>query len=249
MSEDTPKSKVALGIKTSAPTTLPNLALYQPYGWDGPVVLSTQPGTNSNDMLYEGSDVYVDWAVGNDGASTPANFITCVYIDNMPAACWSANGLNGGYYTGVLDWLIDQPLSAGWHLIGLWTDVYDSVAEFDEEDNYGSEWYYWYPAGNSLNLMPYVPEGWDDPVVPASEEGPSGDPRLYADAPTYFDTAFANYGTQASASFTSCLYVDNVQKYCDRIALGCELLHCSTKITQSLFPGAAGTMSSCAWTC
>ena len=216
MSKGTPRSKAALGTKTAAPTALPNLLLYQPPGWDGPVVLSTQTGTNTSDTLYAGSNAYLDWAVSNNGADTPTTFTTCVYIDNTAAACWLSNGLGGSFYTGIEDWLVNQPLAAGWHLIGLWTDVYNDVAESNEDDNYGAQWCYWYPAGNSLNLTPYVPTGWDYAVVPKSEPGATGNRSLYADGPTYFDTAFANYGTQASASFNSCLYVDNVEQYCDR---------------------------------
>ncbi len=216
---DTLQSKAVPVDKTAAPTALPDLALYQPVGWGGSVVLSTQTGTHSNDTLYAGSNAYLDWAVSNNGGDTPASFTTCVYIDNTAAACWVSNGLSGSFYTSIQDWLVNQSLSAGWHLIGLWTDVYDNVAESNEDDNYTSLWFYWYPSSTSRNLTPYVPTGWDYPVVPASEPGAAGNRRLYADAPTYFDMAFANYGTQVAGSFLTCLYVDNVEQYCNRTAL------------------------------
>ena len=215
-------SQAGLAVQAAGAGDLPNLVMYQPPGWADFLVLSTQTGTNSNEVLFEGNAVYLDWAVVNEGADTPTSFSTCVYIDNEATVdtCWIIDGgLNLGFYTAIEDWLVNQSPAAGWHLIGLWTDVYDEVAESNEDDNYVALWFYWYPAGNSLNLTPYVPDGWDNPVVPASEPGPTGNRSLYADTPTYFDTAFANYGTQAAPEFTTCLDVDYVEQYCDRTAL------------------------------
>jgi hypothetical protein len=221
VSKGTSLSKGVLGAKSAAPTTDPNLILYKPTGWDDVVVLSTQTGTNRNDTLYEGSPAYLDWAIANEGGDTSTTFTTCVYIDNYATVdtCWTTDGLNLGFYTAIEDWVVNQSPTAGWHLIGVWTDVYNDVAESNEDDNYTSIWFYWYPTGNSLNLTPYVPDGWDYPIMPASEPGTGGNPQLYADTPTYFDISFANYGTQHAGNFATCLYIDDAEQYCHQTAL------------------------------
>lgn len=70
----------------------------------------------------------------------------------------------------------------------------------------------YFTAGS--NLKPTQPSGWDYPVVPSMQTGGSTVGTLYAYQNTYIDWAALNEGDAISASFRSCLYMDNTQASC-----------------------------------
>jgi hypothetical protein len=202
---------------TQSGETLSNLYPARPSNWtNGPIVISGQTGTTANSELRVGSDAYVDWAIYNAGGSISAPFRTCLWMDDAWLKCWTSNGLLSGYVGYVVDWNLTSVVSPqiGWHRVGIWTDADEVIGESNDDDNWWSANFYWYPSGDSINLTPYTPNGWADPVVLASAQGADADPRLYVDGSTYADVAYANYGSTATAPFDTCLYVDDVEVKC-----------------------------------
>ena len=63
-------------VTVSAKISPPNLTPYQPSGWSDKIVVSNVTGTNTDsDPLYTTDNLYVDWAVTNNGAAaTGAGF-------------------------------------------------------------------------------------------------------------------------------------------------------------------------------
>ena len=122
----------------------PNLRPHTPGGWDHPVVPSPVQGTHTVDPLCADGSTYVDWAVTGEEASTSTTFYTMLYVDDTPLQTWTIDGLDEGEYTSVEDWLLaPDSLTAGWHTLKIVADVYDDVAESNEDDNAWEQAFYW----------------------------------------------------------------------------------------------------------
>jgi len=114
-----------------------NLAPYQPSGWSGVVVPSSDQGTTETGFLSEWYDTYVDWAVANWGPSDITSRIEFeLRIDGQPYTRWYSEGLRAGYYTSVKDYKIPSgTIAAGWHTLSIVADPDGVISESNEGDN------------------------------------------------------------------------------------------------------------------
>jgi subtilisin family serine protease len=124
-------------LSASGDVQAPNLTPYRPDGWSDKIVVSTVTGTTTDAaVLNPGENLYVDWAVINDGSvATPAGFTTELYVDDVlersfpRSTALPANGI-----TGISDYNIGD-LPAGPHTIKIRTDSANEVTESSETDN------------------------------------------------------------------------------------------------------------------
>jgi C1A family cysteine protease len=176
----------------------PNLFPYSPLGWDGPVVLSDVSGSNHNTQLWVDEPVYADWAVGNGGGDIlNTSFTNCLYIDGSAVQCWQYTNLWGGYYYYVIDYSVNQSISAGVHTVQLCADVYKTIQESNETDNCWQDSFNWQDqAGSSdINLRPFTVVGyWDQPLVLSGETHVSTSGGLRAGQPFYINWSIINDG-------------------------------------------------------
>jgi predicted secreted protein len=206
---------------TTVPSELPNLVPYKPSGWDYPAVPANVPGGNTVTTLYAGQPTYIDLAVANTGATAAGEFQVCLYLDGVELNRWQADGLSSGYYAWMGDWRYTVA-TAGQHTLKLVADCAASVSETNESDNSWQHTFTWVGAGPTPtpsptsgvprpNLLPYQPDGWDYPVVPASASGGNAVTTLYANQPTYIDLAVANAGDVDADPHFVCLYLDSTE--------------------------------------
>ena len=113
----------------------PDIEPYQPDGWDDIIVVSTEPDTtNSDDIIYEEQDIYIDYSCINTGTHDANAFSFGLWIDGQKISETTSNGL----YIDENDTVLDVPigkLSAGHHDIVLKCDFNDEVTENDETNN------------------------------------------------------------------------------------------------------------------
>ena len=196
------------------PPVQPNLSPYAPSGWDYPIVPSSATGTHTVSTLYTDQATFIDWAVLNNGGSTSTTFTNCLYYDNSPINCWDRTGaLDQGYYLYVQDWTLNLTPTPGTHTLKIITDVNNTIAESNESDNTWERSFTWIGPAQA-NLKPYMPNGWDYPIVPSTATGTHTVSTLYTAQNTYIDWAVINNGAGTSTAFTSCLYYDNGQVNC-----------------------------------
>jgi len=206
---------------TTVPSELPNLVPYQPDGWDHPVVPASVPGGSTVTTLYAGQPTYFDIAVANTGASAAGEFEACLYLDGVELNRWQADGLPSDYYVWTGDWRYTVA-TPGQHTLKLDADCAGSISEANEADNIWQHTFTWVGAGPTPtpspttglprpNLLPYQPEGWDYPIVPANITDGSSVTTLYANQPTYIDFAVANTGNVDAGWHQVCLYLDNAE--------------------------------------
>jgi hypothetical protein len=93
-----------------------------------------------SDSFDEDDDIYVSWAVRNDWVtSTPVNqsFDVSLLIDGRPIDTWTVEASLAPWEQYISDqYLIEQPLSNGWHDVELRVDQPgDSILELNESDN------------------------------------------------------------------------------------------------------------------
>lgn len=195
--------------------SLPNLTPYQVSGWSDKVVVSSTTGTSTDGGPLKTTDnLYVDWAVINNGsAATASTFYTKLYVDGVERASWYIDppmGVNS--YAYVQDYSIGT-LGAGTHTIRILTDATGAAAEGNESDNEYTKTITVASPGQP-NLTPYQPSGWSDEIVVSNVTGTSADGGTLKTTDTlYVDWAAINNGTAATAAtFYTKLYVDGVEK-------------------------------------
>ncbi len=122
-----------------------NLAPYQPSGWDGAVVPSSDQGTTTMGFLSTWYDTYVDWAVANHGSDDITTRIEYeLRIDGQPYTRWYSDGLRSGYYTSVTDYKIPSgTIAAGWHTLSIMADPDHVISESNESDNEAGASFEW----------------------------------------------------------------------------------------------------------
>ncbi len=122
-----------------------NLAPYQPSGWDGAVVPSSDQGTTQTGFLSTWYDTYVDWAVANHGPNDITTRIEYeLRVDGQPYTRWYSDGLQAAHYTYVTDYKIPSgTLSAGWHSVSIMADPDHVIAESNESDNEAGASFEW----------------------------------------------------------------------------------------------------------
>ena len=125
----------------AAQGSLPNLRPHQPRDWSDRIVVSNVKDTHSDSSLLRGTDdLYVDFAVLNDGpASVTESFRVELFVNGRLARTFesersSSSPLMSNYFTSWSDYWIGR-LSAGTHTLKIVVDTEDSVSESNERDN------------------------------------------------------------------------------------------------------------------
>ena len=119
----------------------PNLKPHQPRDWSDEIVVSNVKDTHSDSsQLRDTDDLYVDFAVLNDGpASVTESFRVELFVDGRLARTFesersSSSPLMSNYFTSWSDYWIGR-LSAGTHTLKIVVDTEDAVSESNERDN------------------------------------------------------------------------------------------------------------------
>ncbi len=213
---------LATPTATPTPSTKPNLAPFVPTGWQYPLVPSSVPMAHTVNTLYAAEVTYFNWAVNNPSSTNSnAQFNVCLYLDGTEIQRWPVEGLAAGYYAYVENWPYFVGRS-GQHTVKVTADCGGIVAEADESDNSWQMDFYWLGEGPTPtptsasgpfpDLAPYVPPGWQYPIVPSYLPYIHNVVNLYAEWPTYIDYAYANWGNAvATGPFYTCLYLDGVE--------------------------------------
>ena len=125
----------------AAQGSLPNLRPHQPRDWSDEIVVSNVKDTHSDSsQLRDTDDLYVDFAVLNDGpASVTESFRVELFVDGRLARTFesersSSSPLMSNYFTSWSDYWIGR-LSAGTHTLKIVVDTEDAVSESNERDN------------------------------------------------------------------------------------------------------------------
>ncbi len=182
----------------------PNVTPYQPAGWSDKIVISSRSGTSTDDTIYAGSEVFVDYAYINNGQSNiTGTFYTELTIGGNLVRRGSIGALNQGQHAYKQD-VKYTFASAGTYTLRVVCDADGDVAESSEGDNA-------YQRSATVseplrpNLTPYQPSGWSDKIVVSGVAGTHTDGAVTAGAPAYVDYAYINNGT---ADATNMLYVE-----------------------------------------
>jgi len=139
---DTTGHPVALGSLGTMHIDLPskpNLSVYRPAGWSGPVVVSTTSGVYRDAAsIAPNQSVYVSWAVhnANGGTAIQRDFVNSLYVDGVLKARSLASDAN--HFINGYQFSADFPLgklAIGTHTLKLVIDSEGVVGETDKSDN------------------------------------------------------------------------------------------------------------------
>jgi hypothetical protein len=186
----------------------PDLHCYSP-GWDGPIVVSAERGTSTQDTVRLCDTAFVDWAVGNSGGSPTQNrYYVRMLIDGVPAQAWYVDAPHvNGYYVNVIDYAMLFS-TAGTHTVSLEVDYTGAEAEGDETNN-TCEVATVVVECLEPDVACYTPDGWDGPIIVSAEPGTNTQSPITAGDPAYIDFAVANIGdTSTAVDIYHTLYVD-----------------------------------------
>jgi hypothetical protein len=115
----------------------PNLTPYQPNGWSDNIVVANTTGSHTDiNPLYTTDNLYVDWAVMNNGSvATSTGFSVALYLDSVLKKTWSVTDpLPVNNYAYINDYSLGS-LSAGTHTLRIVADSAQTVTESSENDN------------------------------------------------------------------------------------------------------------------
>ncbi len=201
---------------------LPNLAPFAPPAipdlfendWPSPLVISDQPGTNTDAAGYmAGETLFLDWAViNNGGGSANQRFFVDIVINGESAAqFFSDPPLDPDFFVFVEDVEIG-PFAPGEYLITLVADSDGDIIESSENDNTFSRLIQVTGEG-APNLRPFRPQGWDAEVVLSTQAGDNRDAEAFTTVDTIFlDWSVINDGTgPTSSTFFTTLFLDGVE--------------------------------------
>lgn len=152
---------IVLQVNTLAAT--PDLMPYSPAGWDFPIVPSSAAGTHTVDTLNT-EQTYIDTAVVNNGAATPASFTNCLYFDGSQLNCWVNPGLGRAATSAINDTLLIPLPTLGNHTLSLVADVNNSVAEADETNNTWQRTFTWTNGCPASSYSP-LPDGAEPTIL------------------------------------------------------------------------------------
>jgi subtilase family serine protease len=188
-----------------------DLTPYQPSGWSDKIVVSKVTGTHTDDSpLVPTDQIYVDWAVINNGAATSVQFVTRLYLDGVLKTAWnSPPPLQAGSYSYVSDYSLGQ-LDAGTHTLQIVTDATNVITETNESNNEYIRTFV--VTGADLpDLQPYQPSGWSNKIVVSNSTGSqTDDSPLYSTEDLFIDWAVINRGVATESQFFTQLYVNGV---------------------------------------
>ncbi|RLC70660.1 MAG: hypothetical protein DRI52_06650, partial [Chloroflexi bacterium] len=121
----------------------PDLAPYQRWDWEYPLVPSSVQGTHEVDTLYAGQTTYIDWGVQNlSGLDISGNFYVDLYFDDTRFVHYPFSGISAGNAYYFLDWA-ETFTQGGWHRLKIIVDPENNIAEADETNNVWEYWFYW----------------------------------------------------------------------------------------------------------
>ena len=221
-----PLTLPALSQGTSSPEPglqaaglLANLQPATPDGWDAPLVLSNSPVARTSTAVVSEEDIYINWAIANQGSwDATSQFFVDLYLDGVPVERWAASQLQRDGAHLVEGWTylpLRANLTPGTHTLMLMVDPTNLISEEEEADNSYITTFEWPSSlsnasqssvapGRFSNLTPFVPEGWDSPIlVEASTDGGFGVPSI--------QVAYRNSGLSSIGNFFQAhLYLDGV---------------------------------------
>ena len=189
----------------------PDLRPYTPSGWSYPLVASAYSSSRTHTSTFLDTDtIYVSWAATYENATWSASFTSALYIDGVQKTTWNTTSLQPGEYTYVGGYSIGK-LSAGTHTIKIVIDSGYAISESNESNNT----YSWTITVTSPkpDLRPYTPSGWSYPLVTSAYSSSRTHASTFLDTDTiYVSWAVIYENATWSATFTSALYIDGVQK-------------------------------------
>ena len=135
-----PPPTVEPALMPPAPLTLPNLVPGWRYGSDGPLIVSSEPGSLLDSQLVAGQTVFLDVVVANQSAIDAKTLFTAdLYFDGSLIKSFEFSGTIGGealrFFEDWSDLTQEVSVTPGPHTLRLVIDPSDSVVESDESDN------------------------------------------------------------------------------------------------------------------
>jgi hypothetical protein len=114
----------------------PNLTPYKPSGWTDKILVAKTKGSIADDTpLYSSDELYVDFAVINNGQMSTLNpFYVALFVDGAKRDEWNIAALPAGQHHTSLDYSIGK-LKPGSHQIKIVADNWAAIDESDEGDN------------------------------------------------------------------------------------------------------------------
>ena len=114
----------------------PDITCHQLDGWDGPIVVSNTPGTNTQSPPIVGENAYIDFGLVNIGtASTTVNFWSTLYVDGDSLMSWFSTPMAPGDIRWVADYTYVFATS-GYHTVRVVHDLTDVISESNETNNW-----------------------------------------------------------------------------------------------------------------
>ncbi len=134
------------------PFVRPNLTAFTPDGWDGPIVVSSQPFTHTTSTLTAGQTAYVDWAWRNSG-NDPASGFNMRYIVGSSVDARTFTSVAAGEEVKLEDYPVFITTS-GNKTLTIDLDYLGDVQESNELDNTFPQTFYWNPPGTPDLFLP-----------------------------------------------------------------------------------------------
>jgi hypothetical protein len=128
----------------------PDLVPFPRDGREDPIIISSAAGTTTNDTLYAGQIIFIDWGFKNLGnADVNSNYYIDLFIDDQRFIHYPYSSLGAGALGGFDDWG-ETWNTSGWHTVKLVVDPDNTVDESNEDNNVWTKDFYWEPT--LLNL-------------------------------------------------------------------------------------------------
>ena len=147
---DASQRPVLEAVELQAPEVLllPNLVPGWLWQWDGPIVVDSVSGTNTDGPLTVGDPVYVDMVVFNRSVvDATSDFVVDIYFDDELVHILNLSGLSPAKsFRIVQDWsdlMRNAQVTAGTHVLKMVIDPDDRVREADETDNVFEKQFVW----------------------------------------------------------------------------------------------------------
>jgi len=140
---------------TTQPCPNPDLIPDPRPGRSVPVVISSGSGPTTNDTLYAGKPVFIDWGYKNNGSENAPAHNVKMTIDGQTIVDQRFDGLNAGATNGFDDMSTTWP-TAGTFTVSLIVDSNSEVDESNEDNNVWSGQFTWVekPADQLYKIAP-----------------------------------------------------------------------------------------------
>ncbi len=114
---------------------LPNLTLYQPQGWSGKTIISTELNAIVDSSITASDSLYLSWAVGNLGSASFTNdFYISVSLDGQTIISGRVPPIDNSQFRPYNNYSIGK-LCVGEHTIRIDIDGVNLIEESNESDN------------------------------------------------------------------------------------------------------------------